>query len=146
MQLLLKGSGEVYVDVNGMKIILVDDSAPVRKHMRPLLSAIAQVDIIGEAETPGAALRLIHKLQPEVVILDVALREGSGFDVLTEVKKQKNPPIVIVLTNYSTTPFRKKAREEGADFFFDKSTEFEKLIEVLQRKKITRRGFSPCQG
>lgn len=132
---LAKGSGVACVDANFMKILLVDDSAPVRKHMKPLLSAIAHFEIIGEAETSCAALHSIKKLRPDVVILDVVLKEGSGFDVLTEVKKWRDSPIVIMLTDYTAEPFRKKAKEEGADFFFDKSTEFEKFIELLQQIK-----------
>lgn len=115
-----------------MKILLVDDSASVRQSMKMLLSTIPHLEIIGEAESSRAALKLIKKLQPEVVILDVVLKEGSGFDVLKKIKSRENSPIVIVLTNYAASPFRKKARQEGADFFFDKSTEFEKLIDVLQ--------------
>jgi DNA-binding NarL/FixJ family response regulator len=115
-----------------MKILLVDDSAPVRDSMKKLLSAIPHVEIIGEAENSCAALKLIKDLQPEVVILDIFLKEGSGFDVLQKIKNRENSPIVIVLTNYAASPFRKKARQEGADFFFDKSTEFEKLVDLLR--------------
>lgn len=131
---LAQGSSVACVDVNFMKVLLVDDSAPVREHMKPMLSAISHVEIIGEAETSVAALYLIQKLRPDVVILDVVLREGSGFDVLAEVKKWRDSPIVIMLTNYAAAPFRKKAQEEGADFFFDKSTEYEKVIEILKYK------------
>lgn len=132
---LAKGSGIACVDVNFMKILLVDDSAPVREHMKPLLSVIPYVEIIGEAETPCAALQLIHNLRPDVVILDIVLKEGSGFEVLAEVKKWRDSPIVIMLTNYAAAPFRKKAQEEGADFFFDISTEFEKFVELLQQMR-----------
>lgn len=125
---------EESVFVTSVKVILVDDSAPVRKRLRTLLSACTQVEIIGEAETPPTALRLIKSLRPDVVILDVVLKGGSGYEVLAKIKKREDQPIVIMLTNYSTLPFRKKAGEEGADYFFDKSTEFDKVIEILKHK------------
>jgi DNA-binding NarL/FixJ family response regulator len=121
-----------------MKIFLVDDSASVRQSVKKLLSGLAHVRIVGEAETACVAQRLIENSNPEVVILDIVLKEGSGFDVLKEVKNREKSPLVIVLTNYATLPFRKKAEQEGADFFFDKSTEFEKMIEVLKQKKTPR--------
>jgi DNA-binding NarL/FixJ family response regulator len=117
-----------------MKIFLVDDSASVRQSVKKLLAGLAHVKIVGEAETASVAQRLIENSNPEVVILDIVLKEGSGFDVLKEIKNRENSPKVIILTNYATPPFRKKAEQEGADFFFDKSTEFEKVIEVLNQK------------
>lgn len=118
-----------------MNIFLVDDSASVRQSVKKLLSGLAGVKIVGEAETAGVAQRLIENSNPEVVILDLVLKEGSGFDVLKEIKNREDSPLVIVLTNYATTPFRKKAEQEGADFFLDKSTEFEKVIEVLKQEE-----------
>jgi DNA-binding NarL/FixJ family response regulator len=125
---------EAVVDIYGMKILLVEGSEPVRQSMKKLLAVIADAEIIGEAETSGAALQLIEKLQPEVVIMGVVLKGGSGFDVLKEIRNREYSPMVIILTNYASSPFRKKALQAGADFFFDKSTEFEKVVEVLKQK------------
>lgn len=114
-----------------MNVFLVDDSATVRQSIRKMLADLEEVRVVGEAETSLAALTLIEELHPEVVILDIMLKEGSGFDVLKEIKNKKDSPIVIMLTNYASLPFRQKALIDGADYFFDKSTEFEKIFEVL---------------
>jgi DNA-binding NarL/FixJ family response regulator len=119
-----------------MKILLVDDSPSVRQSIKNLLSGLTYAQIVGEAETACAAQSLIENLNPEVIILDLVLKEGSGFDVLRKIKNRGNSPLVIMLTNYAAPPFRKKAQQEGADFFFDKSTEFEKMIEVLQENVV----------
>lgn len=118
-----------------MKLVIIEDSTPVRHSLKKLLAELEQIQIVGEAETLPAALELIENSKPEVIVLDLVLKDGSGFDVLKSVKSGAHPPLVIILTNYVSLPFRRKAQQEGADFFFDKSTEFEKVIEVLQQQR-----------
>ena len=60
---------------------------------------------------------------------------GSGIDVLQEMKKNNQTPLVIVLTNYPYPQYRRKYIEAGADFFFDKSTEFDRVGEVSKQLK-----------
>jgi len=57
---------------------------------------------------------------------------GSGIDVLESLKKHPFPPIVIMLTNHVDRQYRKKCLNNGASFYFDKSTEFHRVAEVLQ--------------
>jgi len=56
----------------------------------------------------------------------------GGLDILPRIKETTPPPIVVVLTNFSTSPLRAMCARKGADFFFDKSTEFEKAIAVVE--------------
>ena len=67
----------------------------------------------------------------DVVILDIRMPGGNGLDVLRRVKLEHNAPNVIVLTNYSLQEYKEAAMKLGADYFFDKSTEFEKVRMVL---------------
>jgi len=67
------------------------------------------------------------------VILDIRMPGGSGIDVLEDIKKINAAPIVIILTNYPYPQYRKKCMAAGADYFFDKSSEFEKVTEVLKK-------------
>ena len=69
------------------------------------------------------------------MILDIRMPGGSGIDVLREIKKGNQPPLVMVLTNYPYPQYHRKYIDAGADFFFDKSTEFEKVTEVLKQLK-----------
>lgn len=116
-----------------MRILLVDGSLPVRQSMKKLLAELDAAQIVGEAGTAPEALVLIEKSKPEVVILDIALKIGSGFEVLKIAKDRAEAPMVIALTNCVASPFRQKAQEEGADFFFDKATEFERMVTVLKQ-------------
>ena len=73
-----------------------------------------------------------------MVILDIRMPGGSGIDVLKRVKQGEVTPMVIILTNYPYPGYRQKCLQAGADFFLDKSTEFDqipKLFEQLKRDK-----------
>jgi two-component system OmpR family response regulator len=64
---------------------------------------------------------------PDVLILDMAMPGGSGYDVLQAVKQGPCAPLIIVgLTNFPA--YRQKSLEAGADYFFDKSAEYDQLL------------------
>ena len=122
-----------------MKIFIADDSAVVRERLIEMLSELPEIEIIGQAQDGLEATNLIKKLNPDVVILDIRMPRENGIDVLQNIKRDKQAPIVIMPTNYSYPQYRKKCMEAGADFFFEKSTEFEKVMEVV--KKVKQRIF-----
>lgn len=127
-----------------MNIFIVDDSAVIRERLKTMLSEIPEVKIAGEAKDTTEATTLIPKLKPNIVILNIRMPGGNGNDVLNEIKRKNNAPIVIMLTNYPYPQYRKKCIEKGADFYFDKSTEFDKINEVLKRcllKGFTMTGY-----
>lgn len=115
-----------------MKVLIVDDSAIIRESLKNMLSEITELENISQAEDPVEAISSFQKLNHEVVILDIRMPSGNGINVLQTIKKTANPPLVIVLTNYPYPQYRRKYIDAGADFFFDKSTEFDKVIEVLK--------------
>ena len=116
-----------------MKVLIVDDSVIVRGRLKAMLSEITEIENINQAGDALEAISCFQKLNPEVVILDIRMPGGSGIDVLHKIKKSSHPPVVIVLTNYPYPQYRAKCLDAGADFFFDKSTEFDKVTEVLKQ-------------
>jgi len=123
-----------------MKVFIADDSLEIRNRIITMLSDLETVDMIGEAENVEDAIKSIREIKPDVVILDIRMPGGSGIDVLENIDKRNRVPVVIMLTNYPYPQYRKKCMDAGADFFFDKSGEFEKVIEVvggISGKRIT---------
>jgi DNA-binding NarL/FixJ family response regulator len=114
-----------------MKVLIADDSCEVRERIKMLLSEVEKVEMIEEAENVQQAIEHIKQQGPDVVILDIKMPGGNGIDVLKEIVRNDQIPVVIMLTNYPYPQYRKKCMDAGADFFFDKSREFEKIIEVL---------------
>lgn len=116
-----------------MKVFVVDDSHLVRERIIEMISELRGVEISGQAERAKEAVVSIQKLKPDVVILDIRLPGGNGIEVLKGIKKNKSTPIIIILTNYPYPQYKKKCKEAGADFFFDKATEFHKVVMALKK-------------
>ena len=115
-----------------MKVLVVDDSGIVRERLKEMLSEVSTVETVSEAKDRLEAISLLQKLKPDVMVVDIEMPGGNGIDLLVDIKKQRKPPLVIVLTNLSDPQYRKKCMDVGADFFFDKSIEFDKVAEVLR--------------
>lgn len=115
-----------------MKIFIVDDSELVVQRVKSLLPNIEGLEFIGQAANANDAVEAIESLKPDVVILDIRLTGENGMNVLERIKKEQTPPVVIMLTNYPYPQYRKKCRELGAEYFFDKVTEIESFVKVLR--------------
>jgi len=118
------------------KVFIADDSQIVRERLVSLLSELSGVDVVGEAETAFEAIQSIRRLKPAVVILDISMPGGSGIQVLEAIRKDKAVPLIIMLTNFTHEPYRQRCLKLGADYFFDKSNEFEKVKDVLENMVV----------
>ncbi len=116
-----------------LKLFIADDSEFILERLPEILSDISVVEIIGKAEDGIEALDSIRTLNPDVVILDIRMPRKSGIEVLKELKKGKSAPVIIMLTNYPYPQYRNKCLEAGADFFLDKSADFEKIKDILKQ-------------
>ncbi|MFC2141348.1 response regulator [Acidobacteriota bacterium] len=114
-----------------MRIFIADDSEELCSRLVEILSEIRGLQIVGVARNKKEALDGIAKHKPDVVILDIRMPDGNGISVLNVIKKQKRPPLAIMFTNYPYLQYRKKCLEDGADFFFYKALEFEKMIDLI---------------
>ena len=115
-----------------MRILIADDSAVVRSRLISLLTDLRGIEVVAQAEDAIEARILAEKLRPDVAILDLRMPLGSGADVLYDIKKLNPTPKVIMLTNYPHPENRRKCVDGGADYFFDKSTEFQRVVSVLR--------------
>jgi len=118
-----------------MDVFISDDSPVVRVRLANMIEDIQGVNLIGEANNVQESIEKIEELKPDAIILDIRMPGGSGLDVLKSIKNnhENHHPIIIVLTNYPYPQYRKKCIEAGADYFFDKSNEFHKVIEVFKQ-------------
>jgi len=114
-----------------LDIFLVDDSAPVRERLEALLGALDGVRVVGHAEDAEEAIRAILALLPHIVVLDLKLAQGNGFDVLRALRAQAPEVDVYLLSNFATPAYRASAAQLGARGFFDKTEEFQRLLDLL---------------
>ena len=121
-------------DVVGTTVFLVEDSSLIRERLVQMLEAMPAVKVLGHAETPADAIERINLTQPDVVILDIKLKGGSGIKVLRDVKKHMPAIVVVMLTNYATPQFRSECMQAGADYFLDKTNEFQNIASILEKQ------------
>jgi len=118
--------------IRNIRAFVADDSIVLRERVLEMLKEIPGVQVLGCAEDGLHAIQCIRELKPDVVVLDIQMPCGNGLDVLKNIKHDSvGRPIVIVFTNFPYPQYRKRALEFGAEYFFDKTTEFEKLREVF---------------
>ncbi len=120
-----------------MKVFVVEDSAAVRERLIEMIREIEDVEVVGEADTFDTAVDGIMNTRPDVAVLDIKLADdgGSGIDVLNQVRKGLPAMKAIVLSNYATPQHMKASADAGAEYFLDKSADFERITEILEQMK-----------
>ena len=116
-----------------LMVFLVEDSPAIRARLATTIKGIEGAELVGEAGTVGDAIKGIRSTHPGAVILDLQLEDGSGLDVLKAVYPTAPAMHVAVLTNYATDQHRRACMDAGAEFFLDKSSDFPRIREIVQR-------------
>jgi DNA-binding NarL/FixJ family response regulator len=116
-----------------LRVYVVEDSAILAKRVIELLRGL-DVDIAGHADNASAAIDGIAEEKPDLVIVDIALRNGNGFDVLRSFggSNGSRRPVVMVLSNYTSRPYKTAAKELGVEYYFDKSTGIFSMLRVVE--------------
>lgn len=114
-----------------MRAYIVERSQIVRSRLASLLAEIEGLDLVGQAGSVRDATENILVLQPDVVLIDIKLPDGSGLDMLESLRAQGLKAKVIVITLDLYPLYRKRAMELGAIHFIDKARELEKIRPIL---------------
>ena len=115
-----------------MRILLVEDNPRVRLLLTEAIERDTQHKVVASADEAGTALRRIGQLMPDLVIADLDLSNGTGFQVLAATKVYPDGPRIIAISNSGDDIHRRRALESGAHYFFDKSLEFDAMLALLQ--------------
>lgn len=116
-----------------MTILIADDSSLIRDNLSKLIGRTREdITIKGSCDVEST-IRELDSTQVEVLILDIQFPDGSGLEVLEHVRKSRAKPFVMVLTNLLSKRVREKSLELGADLFFDKSEEYERVVDEIVR-------------
>jgi DNA-binding NarL/FixJ family response regulator len=113
-------------------ICIVDDSDTFSKWLESDLSVFDELNVSGKVSTVENAKEFLKSNNPDIIILDLRLTDGSGFDILDHLQSKTEKPIVYVLSSYNLTSIREKCIELGADGFYDKSSDYFSLIERIR--------------
>ena len=115
----------------GLRILLVEDSKVLTERLTEAIRQIPDVELIATADTEAAALASVKRDSIDVVILDLHLKQGTGFGVMRALAATQLRPRIIVLTNYDLPEYKNAAIALGATHFLDKARDYGRLPEVL---------------
>ena len=105
--------------VEPMKVLIVDDSQPVRRMIASFLDDV--VDEFFECEDGSNVLTAYREHRPDVVLMDIKMRRVDGFEATANIKKAFPDARVIVVSQWDTTELRQLAKKSGADAYVSKS-------------------------
>jgi DNA-binding NarL/FixJ family response regulator len=114
-----------------LTVFIADDSAVVRGKLKEALEEHGTIKVVGEAADAMRAITEINRLDPQVAIIDIRMPQGGGLPVLKDSKAQTPGRIAIILTSFPFPQYREVYLAAGADYFFDKTQDIQKMTDVL---------------
>lgn len=129
------------------KTVLIADDHPIfRQGLKHVLESLPWLEIVGEAENGESALLLINRLQPDIVILDIAMPGQDGLSVLEQAMEQRPEQIVTIITSYDDKAYLNRAMELGAKGFMLKDSAADNLKQCLESVLAGHLYISPSFG
>ncbi len=125
------------------KILLVDDHMVLRQALRALLEAEAGLEVVGDAENGREAVELARKLQPDVVVMDIAMPHLNGLEATRRIAQEAPRAKVLILSSYSDDKFVQEIVEAGAVGYILKQTAAPEFIKAVREAHKGKAWFSP---
>ena len=114
-----------------LSVLLLDDSDLIRSRLCSLVREVSEVRFVELCRDVPEALQACETVKPDVAIIDLRLPSGSGIEVVDHLKATLPACVIIVLTSLAGADVRRACLDAGANYFFNKATEFERVAEVL---------------
>lgn len=122
-----------------MRVYIVDDSPAVRARLIKMLTDQKGIEVIGHTGDANEALQAIRRQKPDALILAMHVHGGHGMDLLKSIRQEQPKLTIVILTNRAYDQSRERCWQAGANYFFDKSSEFEHLLTVFKQLAQTSR-------
>jgi DNA-binding NarL/FixJ family response regulator len=119
------------VDEQPIRVAIVDDHGIVRQGLRALLTRPG-IEVVGEADSGQAAVALASLEQPDVMLLDIRMKDGDGLQSLALIKAASPKTSVIMLTTYANPGYLARAINDGAAGYLSKETEPDQIVRAVR--------------
>jgi DNA-binding NarL/FixJ family response regulator len=116
-----------------IRVILADDHPMVRRGIRRILEKVSNILVIGEADSGAAAIRLVHDLHPDVLVLDIEMPDMKGYQVAYELRQSSFRVSIVVLSACDDEHFAEETRLWGADGYLGKGETPERIRHEVYR-------------
>jgi two-component system, NarL family, response regulator LiaR len=128
----------------GIRVIIADDHNVVRKGIRDLLSDEDDIDVVGEARNGQEAVDLATALQPDVVVMDIAMPEMTGVEATRMIRAQAPNVRVLVLTAYQDDPYIYSLLDAGAAGYILKTAESCEIVRAVRTTAAGQSAIDPA--
>jgi len=128
-----------------VKLLLVDDEPTIRQGIRESIDWVAQgVSIVGEAENGQQAMDLVHRLRPDIVLVDIVMPRRDGLSFCEECRRAYPDTRLIIVSGHDEFPLAQKAIRIGVDDYLLKPVGAEQMVRAVQKaaQAFTRQEFS----
>ena len=119
-----------------LRVLLVEDSRVLSERMRESLEGLDNVEVVGAVADESAAVAAVRQHAVDVIVLDLQLKEGTGFGVMERLGKAR--PLIIVFTNYMLPEYQRLAQSMGVEHYLNKSVDYERLPQLLSEISAAR--------
>ena len=126
-----------------IRVLLVDDHAVVRMGFRLLLQSVPEMSVIAEADSGEAACQLYFELNPDVVVMDLAMPGMGGLEALRRIRARHGQAQVLTLSAHDDPMHARRALQEGALGFLSKRSAPEALLDAVAVVAAGRRYLDP---
>lgn len=117
--------------VTAIRVVLIDDEPLVRAGLAAIIASDPDLDVVGEAGDGADTIDLVHRTQPDIVIMDVRMPQLNGLEATRLLVARQNPPRVLILTTFDSDDYVFEALRAGADGFVLKRAQPAELIRAV---------------
>jgi DNA-binding NarL/FixJ family response regulator len=125
-------------------VLLADDHTVVRQGLRALLETEEDITVVGEAENGRQAVQMAKRLQPDVVVVDIAMPQLNGLEATRQISKENPKSHVLILSSYSDDEYVQQLTDAGASGYLVKQTAANDLVAAIREAKKGNAFFSPA--
>jgi two-component system response regulator NreC len=127
-----------------IRVLLAEDHTIVREGLKALLSATADLEVVGEVEDGRAAVDAVPRLLPDVVVMDLNMPKLNGVDATREIREKVGAPKVVILSMYDGEEYVRPAIRAGASGYLLKGSGLSDLVKAIRAVAGGEAFFSPA--
>ena len=119
------------MNTKDLVVLIVEDSLMIIKRILSMVEEVKNVKLVIHAANYKESIKMLKEIEADIVLLDINLPDKSGVELLKEIKSHRPLIKVIMFTNHASEDYRNLCLGMGADYFLDKSNDFDKIPEAI---------------
>ena len=128
-----QGKQQAKTSLNKIKILIIDDHPIVRQGLARLIEHENDLEVCGQADDAPAAMRAIKKLNPDIAIVDITLKETNGMELIKDIKVQYPNLPILTLSMHEESLYAERALRAGAKGYIMKQQATDNVIDAIRR-------------